>query len=128
MSDFTITNLEDVDDAAPGFGFAELGEVRFANEAVGAQSTGLSWHRLRPDARQPFGHTHDDAEEVYVVLAGSGRVRLDDDIRDVRRMDAVRVAPQVKRAFEAGPDGLELLAFGPRHDGDGELDFEFWKD
>jgi hypothetical protein len=47
-------------------------------------------------------------------------VKLDDEIFDVRRLDAIRVQPDVARAFEAGGDGLEFLAFGPHRPGDGE--------
>jgi len=83
---------------------------------------------LKPGKRQAFGHRHDKAEEVYVVLSGAGRVRLDDEIVEIRRLDAIRVAPSVMRAFEAGPDGLEWIVFGPRHDKDGETDSEFWTD
>ena len=78
--------------------------------------------------RQPFGHRHDAAEEIYVVLAGSGRAKLDEDIVEIERLDAIRVAPGVTRAFEAGSDGIELLAFGPRRDGDGELIPGWWTD
>jgi mannose-6-phosphate isomerase-like protein (cupin superfamily) len=84
--------------------------------------------RLKPARRQPFGHRHDDAEEVYLVLAGSGRMRLDDDIVEINPRDAIRVAPQVTRAFESGPEGLELIAFGARHEGDGELAHGWWED
>src|SRR5450756_1686141 len=80
---------------------------------------GVSHHRLKAGKRQGFGHKHENAEEIYVVLGGSGRVKLDDEIVEIARLDAIRVAPEVVRAFEAGPDGLELLAFGARHDGDG---------
>lgn len=128
MSDFTIENLTNVEDSAPKFGFGERAEARFATGALAAEDTGLSFHRLKPDKRQGFGHVHDKAEEVYVVMGGSGRVKLDDEVRDIQRLDAIRVAPQVVRAFEAGPDGLELLAFGPRHEGDGELRHDFWTD
>jgi uncharacterized cupin superfamily protein len=86
-----------------------------ARTALGAEQTGVTHFRLRPGKRSPFTHRHVEAEEVYVILAGSGRVKLDDEIADVRPLDAIRVAPQVARAFEAGPDGLELLAFGPHH-------------
>jgi mannose-6-phosphate isomerase-like protein (cupin superfamily) len=91
-----------------------------------AENTGLSYHVVRPEQRQGFGHRHENAEEIYVVLSGSGRAKLDDEILDIETMDAIRVAPQVTRAFEAGPAGLELLAFGPRHEGDGELVQDFW--
>jgi len=83
---------------------------------------------LKPDKRQPFGHKHDEAEEVYVVMAGSGRMKLDDEILDIAKLDAVRVAPGVMRSFEAGSDGLQMLAFGPHHEGDGELIQGWWAD
>jgi mannose-6-phosphate isomerase-like protein (cupin superfamily) len=91
-----------------------------------AENTGLSYHVVRPEQRQGFGHRHENAEEIYVVLSGSGKAKLDEEILDIETMDAIRVAPQVTRAFEAGPEGLELLAFGPRHEGDGELVQDFW--
>ena len=78
--------------------------------------------------RQPFGHKHDKAEEVYVVIAGSGRVKLDDEIVDLGKHDAVRVAPGVMRSFEAGSNGMEMLAFGARHDNDGEVVQGWWAD
>jgi uncharacterized cupin superfamily protein len=96
-----------------------------ARTALGAEQTGVTHFRLRPGKRSPFTHRHVEAEEVYVILAGSGRVKLDDEIADVRPLDAIRVAPQVARAFEAGPDGLEWLAFGP-HRADGEPVDDSW--
>jgi mannose-6-phosphate isomerase-like protein (cupin superfamily) len=125
---YTIKNLSETADSAVKFGLSDMGEAHFPREELGAESTGLSYQVLKPGKRQSFGHRHDKAEEVYVVLAGSGRVRLDDEIVDIARLDAIRVEPRVTRAFEAGPDGLEWVAFGPHHDGDGELDHEFWKD
>jgi mannose-6-phosphate isomerase-like protein (cupin superfamily) len=125
---YTIKNLSETADSAVKFGLSDMGEAHFPREELGAESTGLSYQVLKPGKRQSFGHRHDKAEEVYVVLAGSGRVRLDDEILDIARLDAIRVEPRVTRAFEAGPDGLEWVAFGPHHDGDGELDHEFWKD
>jgi mannose-6-phosphate isomerase-like protein (cupin superfamily) len=124
----TIKNLRDVKDSAPEFGFADTQEARFASEDLDAAETGVSYHVVRPGKRQGFAHRHDAAEEVYVVLSGSGRVKLDDQITAVRTLDAIRVAPKVVRAFEAGADGLELVAFGPRHKGDGDIvkDPAFW--
>ncbi len=116
----THINLDDVEDAAPANGFGDRWEARVAREALGAQQTGVTHFRLRPNMRSPFNHRHTSAEEIYVVLGGSGRVKLDDEIAAVRPLDAIRVAPKVARAFEAGPEGLELLAFGPHHPGDGE--------
>jgi mannose-6-phosphate isomerase-like protein (cupin superfamily) len=126
---YTIKRLADVEDSAPRFGFGESQEARFAKDELEADQTGVSYHRVKPGKRQGFAHRHDQAEEVYVVLAGSGRVKLDDDIVGIERLDAIRVAPSVARAFEAGPDGLELLAFGPRRDDDrGELLQDWWTD
>jgi mannose-6-phosphate isomerase-like protein (cupin superfamily) len=112
MADYTITNLKrDVDDMAPQFGLEEI-EARFARDALDCQNFGLSYQRLDPNARNSFGHRHKEQEEVYVVLEGAGRVKLDDDIQEVAPWDAVRVAPATIRCFEAGPDGLAFVAFG----------------
>ena len=85
-----------------------------------ATQTGTTLFRLLPGKRSPFAHRHARAEEIYVILSGSGVVKLDDEIVSVQPLDAIRVSPEVVRAFEAGPDGLEFLAFGPHHEGDGE--------
>ncbi len=123
---FTIVNLEDVEDMAAKAGFGEMGEARFARGALGAVDIGLSLQRLRPGKRQGFGHSHRVDEEVYVVLEGSGRVAVDEDVRDIARFDAIRVAPGATRAFEAGPEGLELLAMGSHHEGDPEMAPGWW--
>jgi mannose-6-phosphate isomerase-like protein (cupin superfamily) len=125
---YTIKNLRQTTDSAPKFGLGELGEAHFPREELGAEATGLAYQVLKPGKRQAFGHSHEEAEEVYVVLSGGGRMRLDDEIVEIGALDAIRVAPSVKRAFEAGDDGLELLAFGAHHEKDGELDREFWTD
>jgi quinol monooxygenase YgiN/quercetin dioxygenase-like cupin family protein len=125
-SGYTLVNLEDVEDMAKRFGFGEQGEARFANRPLGTLRTGVSHQRLRAGVRQAFGHRHQHAEEVFVVLAGAGRVRIDDEIRDVRPLDAIRIAPGSARAFEAGPDGLEFVVFGPHHTGDAVMDPDFW--
>ena len=116
----TRLNLNDVEDAAPANGFGDRWEARAARTALGAEQTGVTHFRLRAGKRSPFSHRHTDAEEIYVILSGAGKVKLDDELVEVRRLDAIRVAPEVARAFEAGPDGLEFLAFGPHRAGDGE--------
>jgi mannose-6-phosphate isomerase-like protein (cupin superfamily) len=128
VAPYTLKNLAELEDSAPKFGYGELQEARFANEALEAERTGLSYHRVRPGKRQGFAHRHDEAEEVYVVLRGSGRVKLDDEILELNPLDALRVAPGVTRQFEAGPEGLELLAAGASHEGDGELLPGWWSD
>ena len=125
---YSKKNLQEVEDQAPGAGMADSQEAHFAHGELGAEETGLSYQVLRPNKRQAFGHRHNQAEEIYVVLSGSGSVRLDDAVVELEPMDAIRVGPQVARGFEAGPDGLEILAFGPRHAGDAEVLQDFWGD
>jgi mannose-6-phosphate isomerase-like protein (cupin superfamily) len=126
--DYTIKNLTAIEDVAPRFGFDAVQEARFARDELDSETIGLAFHRVKPDQRQAFAHRHANAEEIYVVLSGSGRVKLGDEVHEVQPMDAIRVAPHVLRAFAAGPDGLELLVFGPRHSGDGEIVREgFWE-
>jgi quinol monooxygenase YgiN len=123
---FEIVNLGDVEDMAPKFGFGETGEARFARSPLGAVGLGVSLQRLRPCVRQAFGHRHHRDEEIYLVLSGSGQVAVDDQIRGIRRLDAIRVAPASVRAFQAGPEGLELLAMGTHHTGDPEMAPGYW--
>lgn len=126
---YTLKKLTDVEDSAPKFGLAQMGEARFCGGDLDAQDTGVGLHRLRAGQRQPFAHKHDEAEEIYVVLSGSGRGKFDDEIVELARLDAVRVAPGVVRAFEAGAGAdLELLVFGPHHAGDGEIIQGWWTD
>jgi mannose-6-phosphate isomerase-like protein (cupin superfamily) len=125
---YTLKNLRETEDSAPKFGFGELGEAHFPREELDAQSTGLAYHVLKPGKRNAFGHRHEQAEEIYVVLSGSGLMRLDEEIVEVSTLDAIRVSPEVARAFEAGPDGLSVLVFGTRHEADGELLHDFWTD
>jgi mannose-6-phosphate isomerase-like protein (cupin superfamily) len=127
-SPYTIKRLADVTDSAPAFGFSDVQEARFATKALEAERTGFSLLSVKPNQRQPFAHRHGRAEEVYLVLSGSGRVKLDADIVELSPRDAIRVAPEVTRAFEAGPEGMEVLAFGCRHEGDGEVIDGWWSD
>ncbi len=124
----TIKNLEAVQDMAQGHGLGETGEARFARADLEATQTGLSHQRLRPGKRQQFAHRHQEAEEIYLVLSGSGRIKLDDEICEIGRLDAIRVSPEVTRAFEAGPEGLEFVVFGPHFGGDGEIVNDWWSD
>ena len=127
MSDpYTQINLDEVEDAAPGNDLGSYWEARVARVALGAEQTGVAHFRLRPGKRSPFAHRHASAEEIYVVLGGSGQIKLDAELFDVRPLDAIRVAPAVVRAFEAGPEGLEFLAFGPDHGSDGEAVHDPW--
>ena len=109
---FTKANLsDDVDDAASAAGVAGL-KAHFAADSLGLQHSGLSYQRIEPGKRQPWGHRHKTQEEIYVILAGRGKAMLGSEEVEVRPLDAIRVAPELARNFEAGPDGLDLLAFG----------------
>ena len=125
---YTHRNVADVADSAPAFSFGERQESRFASDDLDTEQTGFSHHAFKSGRRQAFGHRHDQTEEVYFVVSGSGRMKLDDDVVELRPRDVVRVAPTVVRAFEAGADGLEVLAFGRRDASDrGEI-IDGWRD
>jgi len=127
----TIFNLRKSEDVAAKHGFGEQQEARFSGADLDAESTGVGLIRVKPGQRQPFAHRHDKAEEIYVVLSGSGKIRVDDEVHEIGEMDAIRLAPWVVRSMAAGDEGMEVLVFGPRHDSDGETmrnDFDDWGD
>jgi mannose-6-phosphate isomerase-like protein (cupin superfamily) len=120
-SPFTVKNLKELDDSAVEFGLAPNVEARFARKALEAERSGVSYQRLAPNFKQPFGHKHGEQEETYVIVGGSGSVTAGDETVEIKTWDAVRVAPDTVRTFEAGPDGLELIAFGAGPQGDVEM-------
>jgi quercetin dioxygenase-like cupin family protein len=128
MSRFATVNLLDVEDSvgerAPGI------EGRFGRKHLDSRDLGVSLFRYTANLRSPFAHSHREQEEAYVVVTGSGRVLLDDEVHELHQWDLLRVAPEVVRAFEAGPDGLELIAIGgPKpEDGDGVMGTAAWPD
>jgi quercetin dioxygenase-like cupin family protein len=128
MSRFAIVNLLDVEDSvgerAPGI------EGRFARKHLDSRDLGVSRFRYAANVRSRMGHSHREQEEAYVVVAGSGRVLLDDEAHDLKQWDVVRVSPEVVRAFEAGPEGLDIIAVGgPKPaDGDGVARVAAWPD
>lgn len=109
---YTLRNLKDVDDAAPAFGLSPDLEARFARKPLESAKVAVSYQRLQPNVRVPFGHRHATQEEIYVVLSGSARMKLEDEVVELTRWDALRVDPETMRGVEAGPDGVELLAVG----------------
>ncbi len=130
MPPYTRINIEEVEDAAVGFGLAPDLEARFARRALGSEIVGVSRESLAPGFRVPFGHTHRDQEEVYFVVRGSGRMKIDDDIVDLAEGDIVRVAPGAWRCTEAGPEGIEILAVGApiADENDAEIEPGWWGD
>ena len=128
MTDYAIVNLLEIDDSVEGRVPGLQG--RFSRKYLDSRDLGISHWRYAPNTRNPGGHSHREQEEAYVVVAGSGRVRLGDEVRDIVQWDVIRVAPAVVRAFESGPDGLDLIAVGgPKpQEGDGVRPDSPWPD
>jgi mannose-6-phosphate isomerase-like protein (cupin superfamily) len=126
---YTKLNLvEDVENSAEKFGMGDVLAAHFARRDLETTKLGLSLQRLKPDQRMPFGHRHEQQEEVYVVVGGSGRLKVGEDIIEVAQWDAVRVAPEVMRALEAGPEGLDVVAVGAPGIPDSEQEMGWWPD
>lgn len=126
LPDYTIVNLKEIENRAVEGGSTL--EARFARDKIGSDHIGVSHFRYAPGRRSAKGHAHKEQEEVYVVLGGSGQVKLDDELVELQAWDVVRVAPGTFRGFAAGPDGLELLAVGSDRPegGDGLQSDEGW--
>ena len=129
MSNHTKVNLSELEDSAPGFGMGERLEARFARGALGAERIGLAYYKVHPGRRLGFGHHHDETEEAYLVLSGSGRFKIDDELVEVTARDVVYVPPAAQREWEAGDEGLEVVAFGAHsEDEQPHMNREFWPD
>ena len=129
MADYTKLNLKEVENQSPKFGITEM-EFRSARVPLELENSGLSYLRVDPNYRVPFGHTHNVQEEVYVVLSGSARLKLDDEVLELKPMDAVRIHKDTMRNFEGGPEGAEVLAIGAPNTGPGDAPMtqDWWTD
>ena len=127
MSDYTIINLLDLENMAAKFGRTGY-EARFATKPLKLKESGLGHQKLEPNHRLDFGHKHEVQEEIFFVMSGSGKVKLDDEVKDIKAYDTIRIPKEVMRGFEAGPDGMELLIFGAPHTekNDAILDHGWW--
>jgi mannose-6-phosphate isomerase-like protein (cupin superfamily) len=130
MAGYTIQNLREVEDQAPNFGLSPNLEARMARVPLELENFGVSYQRIAPGFRVPFGHTHKNQEEVYVVVAGSLRAKLDDEVVELKQWDALRVPNDTMRSFEGGPDGAEMIAIGAPNTGPGDANVEqdWWTD
>jgi mannose-6-phosphate isomerase-like protein (cupin superfamily) len=129
MSDYGKANLKEVEDQAPKFGLSPDLEARFARVALEAERIGVTYQRLAPNYRLPWGHKHKTQEEVYVLVSGSARAKIDDDVVELRPWDALRVSKDAVRGFEAGPEGAEFIVVGaPGGPGDAENLQNWWTD
>ena len=128
MAGYTIVNLREIEDVAPKGGLSPGMQSRFAHVPLELQQLGLSLFRVAPGFRVPFGHHHTDQEEIYVVLSGGLRLKLDDEIVELGAWDAVRIAPETVRGMEGGPDGAEILAVGApsNQNADAQMVKDFW--
>lgn len=128
MPNFAMKNLMEIDNAAADRG----GDIKahFARKYLDSDHLGVSYFRYGPNYRAPYGHRHREQEEAYVVVGGSGRAKLDDEMVELRQWDVLRVAPSVVRTFEGGPEGLEVIAVGNDRPegGDGEMVKDHWTD
>ena len=122
MANYTKLNLkDDVENMSERFGLAPNMEARFGRNALGLEGGGFSYQKLAPNFEAPFGHNHKTQEEAYVIVGGSGRVKIDDEVHELKQWDALRVPAGTARAFAAGPDGLELIAIGFGEGGDADM-------
>jgi mannose-6-phosphate isomerase-like protein (cupin superfamily) len=131
MADYTKLNLrQDVDDQAPNFGLEGKIEARMARVPLELEHSGVSYQRLAPGFRMPFGHRHKTQEEIYIVISGSMRAKLEDEVVELKPYDALRVHKDTTRGFEAGPEGVEVIAIGAPHTGPGDADVvdDWWTD
>jgi quercetin dioxygenase-like cupin family protein len=130
MANYTKVNLRQIEDEAPKGGLSPGLKAHFARVPLGLRNSGISYFRVAPSFRIPFGHRHSKQEEVYLVVDGSARVKVDDDIVELDPWDAIRVPPGAMRAFEGGPDGAEVIAFGApdTNNADIEMTPGWWTD
>jgi quercetin dioxygenase-like cupin family protein len=131
MADYTHINLkDDVDDQAPNFGLSPQLETRMARVPLEMENAGVSYIRIAPGFRIPFGHKHKNQEEVYVLVSGNARIKIEDEVRELRQWDAVRLHRDTVRGFEAGDQGAELLAIGAPNTGPGDAEVidDWWSD
>jgi mannose-6-phosphate isomerase-like protein (cupin superfamily) len=130
MAGYTIINLKEVEDQAPKFGHSPNLEARFARGPLELENSGISYFRIAPNFRIPFGHKHQRQEEIYVLVSGSARAKLGDEVVELKAWDALRVSPETMRGFEAGAEGAAYIAFGAPNteNRDAEVTPHWWTD
>jgi mannose-6-phosphate isomerase-like protein (cupin superfamily) len=130
MADYKVVKVSDVPDQGPNFGFEGQMEARFLREDLGLENSGVSYLRLAPDFRIPFGHKHKVQEEVYVLVSGSARMKIGDDTVELEPWTAIRLPKDTMRAIEAGPEGAEFVLVGAPKTGPGDALMEqgWWSD
>jgi mannose-6-phosphate isomerase-like protein (cupin superfamily) len=129
MTGYTVQNLKEVEDQAPKFGMEGI-EFRMGRVPLELENFGLSYKKLAPNFRLPFGHTHKQQEEAYVLVSGSARMKVGNEVVELKPWDVVRVQSDTMRCVEAGPDGAEIIAVGAPNTGPGDADMQqgWWND
>jgi glyoxylate utilization-related uncharacterized protein len=131
MAGYTVQNLKEIENQGVKFGLDENDiQLRMAKDPLECTNCGLSYVRLGPGWRAPFGHTHKTQEEIYILIEGNARMKIEDDLVDLKPFTAVRVSPQTMRGYEGGPEGAELIVIGTPRTGPGDADMEqgWWSD
>ena len=130
MASYTKVNLKQVEDQAPNFGLSPDLEARMARVPLELEHSGISYQRIAPNFRVPFGHRHKNQEEIYVVVSGSLRAKLEDEVVEMEQWDAIRVPKETMRGFEAGPEGAEIIAIGAPNTGPGDAETvtDWWRE
>jgi quercetin dioxygenase-like cupin family protein len=130
MAGYSVVNLKEVEDSAEKFGYAPNLETRFARGPLELEESGLSYLRIAPGFRLPWGHVHGEQEEVYLVLSGSARVKVEDEVVELGPWDTLRMAPNMWHGVEAGPEGAEMLLFGAPNTENEDVQMEqgWWSD
>jgi mannose-6-phosphate isomerase-like protein (cupin superfamily) len=131
MADYTHINLKnDVEDQAPNFGLSPNLETRMARVPLELENAGVTYLRIAPSFRLPFAHKHKNQEEVYVLVGGSARIKVEDEVRELKQWDAVRVHKDTVRGFEAGDEGAEFIVIGAPNTGPGDAEViqDWWSD
>jgi mannose-6-phosphate isomerase-like protein (cupin superfamily) len=130
VADYKIVNIKDMENLAERVGMAPDVEARFTRSALGSKSSGMSYQRYAPNFKAPFAHTHSKQEEVYVILEGSGRLKVDDEVVELKKWDVILLPPGTVRQWHAGPEGFELIAMGAPvfEESDASVVQDFWTD
>jgi uncharacterized cupin superfamily protein len=125
MTKYAIKNLMEIDDLAAD---NPDREIRFSRKYLDSDELGITYQRIGPNHVATDGHSHEVQEEAYLVIEGSGAVKLDDERIELKKWDVVRVAPEVVRGFDAGPDGIVLICVGGKkpEGGDGAMAKDRW--
>lgn len=131
MAGFTVKNLKEVENQGVKFGIDENEiELRMAKDPLECEQCGISYLKLGKNYRVPWGHNHKTQEEVFILISGSARMKVEDEVIEMAPFTAVRVAREAMRGYEAGPEGAELLVIGAPRTGGGDADIEqgWWDD